>query len=288
MDKKEKTSATSQNRSRGRPRAFYDKTEESTIKALERGVKILSMVSEEDGATLSEIAETAGESAATTYRTLLTLQKDGLVEFIENGQLWCVGVTAFRIGNAFLRRTNLMERSQPVMQRVMAESGETANLAVIDQAEVVFVSQVETHQPIRAFFRPGTRGPAHASGIGKALLAFRPGDEVDALFLHDVPDRFTDKTIIEREALLDELVRIRERGWAVDDEERTEGMRCIAAPIFNAQGEAIAGISISGPSVRVDQSREQMLGQLISEAGREVTRLIGGMELEDVIRLNQS
>ena len=140
------------------------------------------------------------------------------------------------------------------MHALMAETSETANLAIADGGQVVFLSQVETHEPIRAFFRPGTRGPIHASGIGKALLAYhRPRrwrGSCGSRGSRPSPPR----TITDPGRLAEELARIRAQGWAVDDEERTEGMRCIAAPIFNEFREAVAGVSISGPMVRMARS----------------------------------
>ena len=134
------------------------------------------------------------------------------------------------------------------MRELMAATGETANLAIADGGQVVFISQVETHEPIRAFFRPGTRGPIHASGIGKALLAYQPPEAVERIMREQGLVAFTARTITDRARLMAELDEIRARGWAIDDEERTEGMRCIAAPIFNEFREAMAGVSISGPT----------------------------------------
>lgn len=266
-------------RARGRPRAFNNTSDATHIRSLERAIHVLKAVSEGEGLSLTEIALASGESTSTTYRALLTMQKFGLVEFVENGQLWQIGVEAFRIGNGFLRRTSIVEESRPVMQQVMIETGETANLAVIDKDEVVFVSQVETHQPIRAFFRPGTRGPIHASGIGKALLAFMPEARLRRILGQAPFEAFTSRTITDPDTLEDEMRRVRDRGWAVDDEERTDGMRCVAAPIFDVNGEAIAGISISGPSGRVDKGREADLGAIIAAAARQITESIGGRRI---------
>jgi IclR family acetate operon transcriptional repressor len=116
---------------------------------------------------------------------------------------------------------------------------------------VIFVSQVETHETIRAFFRPGTRALFHASGIGKAILAHRAPDAVAASLKRTGLPRFTDRTLTRLPELLADLAEVRARGFAVDDEERNAGMRCVGAPIFNEFGEAVAGLSLSGPTVRV-------------------------------------
>ncbi|WP_157019661.1 HTH-type transcriptional regulator BhcR [Mesorhizobium xinjiangense] len=264
-------------RARGRPRSFHNTAESTYIQSLDRAMEVLKVAAAGNGMSLTEIAEASSQSPSTAYRILITLQKHGMVEFDEAGQLWHVGLEAFRIGSTFLGRTRIVERSRAVMQRIMAETGETANLAIVDGGEVIFVSQVETHEPIRAFFRPGTRGPIHASGIGKALLAYFAPARIDQTLGERPFDRYTESTIVDRQALIDELRRIRQRGWAIDNEERTPGMRCIAAPIFNQFGEAIAGISLSGPAVRVTPARDAQFGRLVAAAAEEVTSSIGGV-----------
>ena len=267
--------AASAARSRGRPKAFHDKSAEATIQSLDRAMDVLKIVASGAGMSLTEIATAGDQSAPTCYRILTTLKKHRIVEFGEASQLWHIGLEAFRIGTRFLSRTRMAEVARPVMQRVLGETGETANLAILDGAEVIFVSQAETHEPIRAFFPPGTRGPAHASGIGKAIMAHLPAETVARLARGDL-QRYTEKTISSGDALASELETIRARGYSVDDEERTEGMRCIAAPVFNAFGEPVAGISLSGPSVRVRPERDAELGRLIRQAADEITAATGG------------
>lgn len=263
-------------RGRGRPKSFHDRTESIIIHALDRAIDVLKVVAAGSGMSLTEIAEAGGQSPATVYRILTTLRKHAMVDFEETSQLWHVGTGAFRIGSNFLRRTRLLEQSRLVMERLMIETGETANLAIIDHGEVIFVSQVETHEPIRAFFRPGTRGPIHASGIGKAILAYQSPEQFRLVSGDGRFEAYTGNTITAEAALVRELNKIRKRGWAVDDEERTPGMRCIAAPVFNQFGEAVAGISISGPSVRMPAKRDAALGGIIRKAADEITLATGG------------
>ncbi len=263
-------------RSRGRPRSFNDTAQGSVIRSLDRAMVLLKVVAAGKGMSLTEIAEMSGQPASSAYRVLITLQRHGIVEFDETVQLWHVGAEAFRVGSAFLGRTSIVEISRGVMQEIMAATGETANLAIADRGEIVFVSQVETHEPIRAFFRPGTRSPIHASGIGKALLAYLPQPQVDALLTSGGLTGYTAKTITDPAAMRTELGAIRARGWAVDDEERTDGMRCIAAPIFNPFGEAIAGISVSGPVTRVTPERDADIGETVCAAASKITRALGG------------
>ena len=158
----------------------------------------------------------------------------------------------------------------------MEETGETANLGIEQKGHVLFVSQVETTASIRAFFPPGTLSRLHASGIGKALLAEMDAERIDR-FLTEAPlERFTEFTLTDREPMLMDLEATRARGFAIDGEERNLGMRCIAAPVFDIHGEAVAGLSVSGPTSRVGAEQIPALGQAVLAAARELTAAIAG------------
>lgn len=263
-------------RPRGRPKAFHDKTEQNTVQALDRAIGLLQTLALHPGRTLSELAAESGQAVATVYRALVTLQSHGMVECEEPGQTWHIGSGAFRIGSAFLRRTKVVERARQEMDLLMRESGETANLGIEVQDEVLFLSQVETHEAIRAFFPPGTRAPMHVSGIGKALLAWFDPAKVQGILSRKGLVSYTARSHGSTDVLMADLTRIRARGYAIDDQERAEGMRCIAAPIFNVHGEPIAGISVSGPAFRMPLSAADRLGAMVSQAAAQVTRAIGG------------
>jgi len=266
-------------RQRGRPRAFNGPSEASSVQSLDRALRILAVVADANGLSLSEIAAASEVPAPTAYRMLVTLENHGMVEFDKSDQLWSVGVGAFRTGSAFLRRRRLVDRARAVMQDLMERSGETANLGVAEDGCVVFVSQVETHEAIRAFFRPGTRSPFHASGIGKAVLAHLTPERVAAIARREGLERYTETTKASIDELNADLETIRARGFAIDDEERYPGMRCVAAAIFNEYGEPLGGISVSGPTVRVTGARADELGALVAGAAAEITRSIGGTPL---------
>ena len=174
-------------RPRGRPKSFHDKTAENTIQSLDRALMILKVVADAGGLTLTELASRTDQAAPTVYRVLTTLQTHGFVEMEDPGQLWHVGGGAFRVGSQFLRRTKVVERARAPMDRLMRATGETANLGVEMRDQVLFLSQVETHETIRAFFPPGTLGPMHVSGIGKALLAWYPDDRVRQIAAAGLP-----------------------------------------------------------------------------------------------------
>lgn len=275
--KSEREKAPATRAKRGRPRAWDDKTEQNTIKSLDRAMDVFAYLSTAQGRTLSELAEGLDQSPATVYRILVTLEGRGLVEYDPIEQRWYVGAEAFVIGARFLRRTSLVERARPILRALMEETGETANLGIARDASVLFVSQVETHESIRAFFPPGTLSPLHASGIGKALMAWMEPERRSALIIREKRERFTEHTLTDPGALTYDLLETQSRGYSVDREEKNLGMHCVAAPIFDMHGEAVAGLSVSGPSSRVVQSGVEALGEAVMQAARDLTNAIGGV-----------
>jgi IclR family acetate operon transcriptional repressor len=263
-------------RMRGRPRTNASAQDAGSVQSLERAIAVLRTIAEADGLSLTEVARLADLAPSTTYRMLTTLQASGFAEFEESSQLWFVGVESFRIGSAFLRRRKLSERGHSIIQGLMVETGETANIALTEREGVVFVTQAETHEPIRAFFRPGTRSPYHASGIGKAALAFMADEQRRVLLNRLSLERFTPKTLCTVGQLEADLAETRSRGYALDDEERHLGMRCIAAPVFDEFGAPIGGLSVSGPTVRVDSAFVERTTRSVIAAARALTLLVGG------------
>ena len=259
----------------GRPKKFQQNEKPTTILALDRALDVLDALSHANGMTLSELATHLDQSPATMHRVLATLHARGVVEMDPKTQAWHIGSAAFRMGSAFLRRSSIVERSRPIMRELMEATGETSNLGIERNGEIMFISQVETNESIRAFFPPGTLSPMHASGIGKALLSCYSDRHADQYFRTARLTGFTQKTITRPEALRDELAGIRDRGWSFDDEEKAEGMRCIAAPIRDIYGEAVAGISISGPTHRMPESAIEKIGALVADAAARVSRGLG-------------
>ncbi len=264
-------------RPRGRPRGGPTNKAVTNVRALERALLLMGIIADADSLSLTELSQRAGMPASTAHRLLVTLQNFGYLEFREDTQQWSVGVEAFRIGGSFARRIKVVDAGRPMLRDLMEQTGETANMAIADDGDVVFVSQVETHEPIRAFHRPGTRAHMHASGIGKALLAHFDPPALDRWMRTKGLVAYTDNTISDPETLRHEMEATRARGWAIDNEERTLGMRCVAAAVYNSFGEAIAGISVSGPTVRIPDDVLTEYGVLVRRTADRVTDSIGGV-----------
>lgn len=263
-------------RKRGRPRSVSPNSNTSIVLALDRGLIILEALALLQSATLSELSQHVDMPVSTIHRILFTLQSHGFASFDQNVQEWAIGIGAFRIGSAYLARSNLIEVSLKVMRELTAKTGETSNLGIKEAGNIVFILQVETKNPIRAMFRQGTGSPMHASGIGKALLAEMTGSEVHEILSKHGQPAFTPQTLISPESLSADLDVVLTNGWAIDNEERYLGMRCIAAAVHNEQGQAIAGLSISAPTARFTNSVLAETGPIVRAAAQKLTAMIGG------------
>ncbi|MFK7869637.1 MAG: IclR family transcriptional regulator [Roseobacter sp.] len=268
-------------RTRGRPKSKFKESSAGTLQSLDRALNILVGVAKAERATLTDLSLTLGVPTATTHRILTTLQKHGFVTFDEEQQDWRIGIEAYRTGAAFMNRMSLTEASRPFMRRLMERTGETANLAIPDGSEVVFVGQVETLNPIRAFFARGSRTSMHASGTGKAILSALPETEVRARLMETGLTAFTENTLTTPNALFSDLSLTRARGWSFDKEERHNGMSCIGSVIYDEHEEPCGGVSISGPSTRFDDVRVPELGATVAATAMEITRSIGGRHPSD-------
>lgn len=264
-------------RRRGRP-ASTSPEGGSEVQSLDRAIALLRVLAEADGMSLSDIARTAELPASTVHRLLATLQKRQLVNHDQENGLWTVGLGLFRIGAAYLRIRKLPDIGRPVIRRLLHETEETVNLAMFDGAELVVVGQAEGHAPVRAFFRLGARLPLHASAAGKSILAVASPAFRGACLAQTRYEAFTTRTHRTERALMDDIARIVERGFAVDDEEHTLGMRAVAAPIFNEWNDPIGAVSVAGPSVRMTDDRLNRLGRRIIAAAEQMTRLYSGAD----------
>lgn len=248
-----------------------------TVQSLTRALKLLNVLAGSDqGLTLSEIAQRAALAVSTTHRLLSTLQQENFVRFDPERGLWTVGVQSFIVGSAFLRSRDLTSIARPVMWQLMERSGETVNLAVEDRGEAIYIAQIECRKTMRAIAKPGGRAPMHASGVGKALLAGLPDEEVDRIIaLNGLPPA-TEKTISTPGQLRADLRLIRKRGFAIDDEESAIGLRCIAASVLDEFGRSTAALSLSGPTARIGDELLEPLSDAVRAAAAQITAAIGG------------
>jgi IclR family acetate operon transcriptional repressor len=263
-------------RTAGRP-AGSGKSPGGHSQSLVRGLNLLErLAASPGGLALSDIAEQSDLAPSTTHRLLQALQSQGFITQDSELGVWKVDVKTFRIGNSFLEARDFVATSRPYLRRLTALTGESANLGVRHGGSVVFLTQSESPQMMRMITRLGSRAPLHASGVGKALMAWLPDDILARILDECGLESVTENTLATPEALSDNLAEVRRQGFACDREEHAIGLHCAAACLHDEQGNPLAAISVSGPVARIPQPRLLELGELVRDIAAEITARLGG------------
>jgi DNA-binding IclR family transcriptional regulator len=225
--------------------------------------------------SVQQVARQCSLSRPTTYRHLATLLTRGYVATTQDGGRYQIGARVLSLSKSFLDRLDLPELAKPDMSELSRISGETVHLAVLDGTEILYVGKVDGSQSVHMHCTLGTRNPLHCTALGKAILAFLPSEERTALldqmlFTARTPSTITDRAMFEEHL---ELVRI--QGYAIDDMEIEEGIRCVGAPVFDHTGYVIAAISTSGPAYRLPLPRLYELSDAAVRAGQAISGKLG-------------
>ena len=220
------------------------------VQSLERAFDLLERMADAGGEVgLSELSASSGLPLPTIHRLMRTLVACGYVRQQANRR-YALGPRLIRLGESASRLLGTWAR--PYLTRLVEETGETANMALLDGDEIVYVAQVPSKHSMRMFTEVGRRVLPHSTGVGKALLAYTAPDEVRALLARTGMPAATEKTITTAEGFLDALEQVRRAGYAVDDNEQEIGVRCLAVSVPNSP--TAAAISISGPAGRVTEA----------------------------------
>ena len=253
------------------------------VRAVTRAAGILELLRSSDGgATLQQIASRSGLAKASALRMIRSLQDSGLVERVVDSDRYRLGVRTLALGQAYLEQVDFRSEAIPVLERLRQMFGETVHLGVLDDdLRVVYLDKLETTHPVGIMMsRVGRTAPSFCTGLGKALLAFRPGDPVAELEQRDALRAYTPNTIHRPEALRAELNRIRKLGFSLDLEEHEPGVRCVASPIRGPR-QVIAAFSIAGPAHRLPERR--LRGELATAAlaaAEEISYRLGAIPAE--------
>lgn len=248
-----------------------------SVQSVERALLLLEILGEDaEGYRLTDLAARSGLSLSTVHRLLTTLEKRQFVQFDQTDGLWHVGRKTFQVGSTFAQQRNFVAPSLPFLRRLRDQTRETANLGVAIDGRMVFLAQVESREIMRAITRVGGSTPMVNSGMGKALLATYSQADIAAIISTYGMHKLTPNSLTRAGDLKDHLTQVRRQGYAVDNEEFQMGLRCIAAPVYNQQGEAFCAISVSGLAQRLSEERVPAVGQLVAETARALTAALGG------------
>jgi len=237
--------------------------------ALERAIAVLRLFADEDAPqSLTQVSRALGLNPTTTHRILATLVRERLLAHDASSERYRIGPDALLLFAAAARRYGIAA-ARAELDALVAATNETAALGMLDASDIVVVLQAESALALRVSRPVGTRVPAHVSAMGKAMIAFGtdPGAHVDALGkLHS----FTAHSITDKPRLLEDLRLTRERGWAVNDNERYDGVRAVAVPIVRGDEPVRAAVGLQGPSERFVDSRIDELVALLQGSARRL------------------
>ncbi len=246
------------------------------IQVLDRAIKVLDCFSPKDTELgVTEISRKLGLHKSTTHRLLEALKSYGFIAQDAENEKYHLGLKLFELGSRAVARLDIRERARPVLEQLVAETGETAHLCVLDQGEVLYLEKVESQQTLRIPSRIGQKNPAHCTAVGKALLACLPEEELESLIRLKGLKRYTKNTIIIPGELKRELAAVRNRGFSVDNEEIEEGLKCIGAPVRDYTGKVVAAISIAGPAFRMTENKVESLARSVATAARTLSERMG-------------
>lgn len=223
---------------------------------------------------MTQIAEQVGIHKSTTHRLLATLEKRRFVERDPATGVYRLGIRLLQMAYMTLQQNDLRRLSAPFLRRLWEQHKETVHLAVLDDVDVVFLDVIESQQRVKLAAAIGQRLPAFATASGKSILACMPDESVRQILKHGMP-RHTQYTLDTPEAFFEDLGRVRERGFALDEQEQEEGINAVAAPIVDPDGRPIASVAIAGPAYRLPHERLIEIGSSVLASSRDLSREIG-------------
>jgi len=249
---------------------------QKTIQSLEKGLDILFLfIEEKPSLTVEEIAQRGRLPKSTCYRFLNTLKRKNVIEFEGASGKYKLGVRLLKLESAIYNSLSIAEISIPYLQQLSDLSGETAQLVILNKNEGICVERVESTATLRVMPDKGTPIHLHSGASGKVIMAYLSTEERDRIIKEKGLRKFTANTIINPDALRKELDEIRKRGYGVSDQEIYQGVKAVAAPIFNSRGKITASICVAGPRDRVTPKKVTILVPRIKEAARNISNQLG-------------
>ena len=250
--------------------------ERTRAKSADRALQVLEFLATvPDGATFSDIARALSMPKSSTHELLAVMSERSFLEFTPQTKSYRIGIRTWELGQAFISHRDLLSEARPVIASVSARLDETVQISVLDGMEEVYLDRVDSSQPLRVQAIVGSRAPAHSTALGKVLLSDRRESDI----LADLRGRkllgLTPNTITSPQALIDELRWVRLMGFAVDDEERALGLRCVAVPVRDHSGSIVAAISVAVPITRgsADELTDALLA--VDQGARGISRKLG-------------
>lgn len=255
------------------------------IQSVRRAVRVIEQLAgEKSPIAIGQLSKKTGLHVSTTHRLLATLKVDGFVQQDPTSGRYSLGSRLIFLGQQYLEGLDLRHVARPFLEELSEQTGETANLVVLNQGEALYLDKVEAGLGLRISSRIGGRAPLHCTAAGKILLAAMSEVERSQWLAGHRLVALTARSLTDASSLQGELERVRQQGFALDMEECEEGAHCIAAPVTSSRGETAAAVSLSGPSIRMPSCRMQELASLVERTGRSISEQLGYQASDELHR----
>jgi len=248
----------------------------SHVQSVVRALQVMQTLADENRElSLTEIADRLSWPKSTAHGILATLRDYRFVDQSSVNGRYRLGIRLFELGHKVAQNWDIRKIALPVMQKLNKQFGEMVQLATEDFGEVFYIEKVDSTHIIRIVSETGTRLPMHCSGLGKAMLAYRTPAEVKRILSRSGMRRMTNNTITDPVKMDIELAKIREQGFAMDDQEIMEGLRCVAAPIWDKRGDVRYAICVSGLAEQLKGEYLAQIREAVQESAREISYHMG-------------
>jgi DNA-binding IclR family transcriptional regulator len=253
------------------------------VQTIERVTSILEILGQNpQGMSIRDLSLKVNLPKGTTHRLLSSLFYFGYVRQDPKTRNYLLGFKLVELGNLLLSQLDLRKEAEPFLRDLSERTKETVHMVFLDRDEIVYIDKVEMdHNPsgLRMASRVGLRNPAHSCAVGKVLLSHLSDEELDHLIKKKGLIRRTENTITDPLQLKEHLKSVRNQGYAIDDEENEKGIRCVAAPIYNEVGKAVAAVSISGPAFQVTKKViQESLKKEVMKTALKISQRLGFRE----------
>ncbi len=246
------------------------------VQVLDRALAALEILANRDGeCSLVDLCTEMKLHKSTVHRLAMVLEQHRLVDKNPDTGRYRLGLRLFEFGSKAIATLDLRGRARPYLDRLQRQFGETVFFCILDDGQVFYMEKVESQQSVRTACTVGSRAPAYCTAVGKAMLAELAEPEVGEVIRRWGLKAVTANTITKATALRAELRAVRSRGYAIDDEEKEVGLRCVSAAVRGHSGKLFAAMSVSGPAFRMTKERIPEVGQAVMRAANELSAELG-------------
>ncbi len=246
------------------------------VQVLDRALAALEILANRDGeCSLVDLCTEMKLHKSTVHRLAMVLEQHRLVDKNPDTGRYRLGLRLFEFGSKAIATLDLRGRARPYLDRLQRQFGETVFFCILDDGQVFYMEKVESQQSVRTACTVGSRAPAYCTAVGKAMLAELAEPEVGEVIRRWGLKAVTANTITKASALRAELRAVRSRGYAIDDEEKEVGLRCVSAAVRGHSGKLFAAMSVSGPAFRMTKERIPEVGQAVMRAANELSAELG-------------